>query len=400
METIEKFWKSSGITDSKHILNTSTKQVEQIVLNEIEQSGVTVERLQELEKSGLHIYMYETQITIHGLFPELCNNYLSGYKILFQNKNKSIGVKWQGIDNAKKKYIYSLCEFAGWHTYHNSNDWLIYRQKLCKTITEANEQANELKRELNGLDTSLFYGYASIEARKDIWGRIWAVAEVCINGIYESNVNTVIEQVTGKKIAELETIKAELLKERELERIEQNKKWELERIERNKKEAILNEQRAKWEQANKLNDFIFVEKNPIANGQIYATAKITDNKMVWVFTAIKKIGANLCQYECDKEGTKLKKASQCYYKTFTGYLKKEVKQVAKQTPQKASANICQFEGIKIINYSDKAIAVIGNTKLIKDTLKSLGGRFNLHLNCGAGWIFPKVMESKLIQLIK
>jgi len=44
--------------------------------------------------------------------------------------------------------------------------------------------------------------------------------------------------------------------------------------------------------------------------------------------------------------------------------------------------------IQIVNYSEKAIAVIGNTKAIKDTLKAIGGRFNFRLSCGAGWIFP------------
>jgi hypothetical protein len=45
--------------------------------------------------------------------------------------------------------------------------------------------------------------------------------------------------------------------------------------------------------------------------------------------------------------------------------------------------------IQIIDYSDKAIAVIGDTKAIKDKLKELGGKFNFRLSCGPGWIFPK-----------
>ncbi len=45
--------------------------------------------------------------------------------------------------------------------------------------------------------------------------------------------------------------------------------------------------------------------------------------------------------------------------------------------------------LMIVDYSDKAFAVIGETKAIKDTLKALGGRFNMYLSCGAGWIFSK-----------
>lgn len=48
-----------------------------------------------------------------------------------------------------------------------------------------------------------------------------------------------------------------------------------------------------------------------------------------------------------------------------------------------------IKGVEIVDYSEKAFALIGETKTIKDGLKKLGGRFNPRLKCGAGWIFPK-----------
>lgn len=51
--------------------------------------------------------------------------------------------------------------------------------------------------------------------------------------------------------------------------------------------------------------------------------------------------------------------------------------------------------VQIIDYSEKAIAVIGDTKPIKDKLKALGGSFNFRLTCGAGWIFPKTKLTEL-----
>src|SRR6185312_8411311 len=45
--------------------------------------------------------------------------------------------------------------------------------------------------------------------------------------------------------------------------------------------------------------------------------------------------------------------------------------------------------LTVVNYSDKAIAVIGETYQVKDILKRIGGRFNYNLTCGAGWIFSK-----------
>lgn len=54
---------------------------------------------------------------------------------------------------------------------------------------------------------------------------------------------------------------------------------------------------------------------------------------------------------------------------------------------------------EIIDYSEKAIAVCGDTKAIKDDLKSLGGRFNPRLTCGAGWVFPKSKREQLTALV-
>jgi DNA topoisomerase-1 len=55
--------------------------------------------------------------------------------------------------------------------------------------------------------------------------------------------------------------------------------------------------------------------------------------------------------------------------------------------------------VKIINYSEKSIAVIGDTKPLKDTLKELGGRFNPNLTVSgkktAGWIFGKSKLQKV-----
>lgn len=49
--------------------------------------------------------------------------------------------------------------------------------------------------------------------------------------------------------------------------------------------------------------------------------------------------------------------------------------------------------INIIDYSEKAFAVVGDTKSVKEELKKMGGRFNPKLSCGCGWIFSnKVRE--------
>lgn len=60
-------------------------------------------------------------------------------------------------------------------------------------------------------------------------------------------------------------------------------------------------------------------------------------------------------------------------------------------------------GFEIVDYSEKAIAVFGDTKSIKEELKAIGGKFNPALkNNGekrAGWIFPKKQADKVRALL-
>ena len=66
--------------------------------------------------------------------------------------------------------------------------------------------------------------------------------------------------------------------------------------------------------------------------------------------------------------------------------------------QTASADLSALN-LEIVEYSEKAIAVFGDTKPIKDVLKGLNGLFraNLTYNGGrrAGWIYSKKQETKV-----
>ncbi len=76
----------------------------------------------------------------------------------------------------------------------------------------------------------------------------------------------------------------------------------------------------------------------------------------------------------------------------------EAKEPQKKTPKEAKKTP-KADGLQIIDYSEKALAVIGETKAVKEQLKQLGGRFNPRLSCGAGWIFSKKKETELRALI-
>lgn len=75
--------------------------------------------------------------------------------------------------------------------------------------------------------------------------------------------------------------------------------------------------------------------------------------------------------------------------------KKEKEPTKKTTPK-----------LQIVHYSEKSIALFGDTKPIKEELKKLGGRFNANLrpfdseSRVPGWIFPKKVEDELKKLIK
>lgn len=70
---------------------------------------------------------------------------------------------------------------------------------------------------------------------------------------------------------------------------------------------------------------------------------------------------------------------------------------------KASEPVVTVEGLEIVDYSEKAIAVFGDTKTIKDELKKLGGKFNPALKHNgekrAGWIFSKKQADKVRALL-
>jgi flavodoxin len=59
--------------------------------------------------------------------------------------------------------------------------------------------------------------------------------------------------------------------------------------------------------------------------------------------------------------------------------------------------------VQIVEYSDRSIAVFGDTKTIKEELKELGGRFNKYLKhdgeTKAGWIFPLKDRADVEELI-
>lgn len=66
---------------------------------------------------------------------------------------------------------------------------------------------------------------------------------------------------------------------------------------------------------------------------------------------------------------------------------------------KLAAPPISTQKLEMIDYSEKAFAIIGDTKPIKQTLGRLGGTFNYRLSCGPGWIFPKTKINTVKQAL-
>lgn len=75
-----------------------------------------------------------------------------------------------------------------------------------------------------------------------------------------------------------------------------------------------------------------------------------------------------------------------------------------QSPEKVEVTkTIEKNGVQMVDYSANAVAVVGNTYEIKDSLKEIGGKFNRFLTINgekvAGWIFPKSKESVVSDLL-
>ena len=93
------------------------------------------------------------------------------------------------------------------------------------------------------------------------------------------------------------------------------------------------------------------------------------------------------------ESNQYTSASSClrgYLSDIDFYQKPEEKPVS--STEKAVEN---KSDLQIVDYSEKAVAIIGNTRDYVAKLKELGGRFNGNLKCGAGWVFSKKREPEL-----
>ncbi len=205
----EKLFSSDLNYDKKHKLNLSKKHIDMSSLNDIE-NGVSIEYLENIK---LPICKYKTQITIHGNFPAESINVLnkSRYKYIFQNKNQSIGIKYNAIDWHKKmkidKYIRAVKDCIYTVHYNSSFFALFSFSKYFQDKEQARQEYKKYKDIFDNIDKSLFIGNANILLCRCPWGRGYYIAlKIDISAIYQKNLNAFIENITGKTLADIDDI--------------------------------------------------------------------------------------------------------------------------------------------------------------------------------------------------
>ena len=219
----ENILSSSTTVDSKNILNRSMNVVSQEILDRIER-GIRVEDIDDLiYLHKLPIFRYNTQITIHGLFPELGNNHIFGYKNVFQNKNKSIGIKWNAIDEQKRITLSEALKWKGFHYHRNSTKTCFTKVQYPEDKIEYTSIINELREISKAIDDSLYYGQKYIYSG-NYMGRVVIVFELYVNAIYEKNIQKFLDCFGLSK-----DIVAAKEEEKKLERELREFEWQKER---------------------------------------------------------------------------------------------------------------------------------------------------------------------------
>ena len=303
----EELMSMEGRCDSKHILNLADKDVPQDVLDAIEK-GCSLESLEEIAKD-FPICRYKTQITIHGRFPAIGTRRIGGmYVNLVQNKNGSVGVRWNAIDAEKRTRLYSYCRLAGWHVAQNCNDHFLFKSRR---VTRENVEAvkSEMADELSRIDRSLFFGNAAIRLVR-VWGVLEMVTVVNVSAFYEKDFTRIAEQISGMPMAELEELREADRKRREFDELERERRWaeyEAARAKRDAETKAVNEQ---WVVDNPA-------PFPLSRGHLLKVGEVVaeihkdayGKYMKWRYFLVGKSFGRLTLAACDEHGVKVKGAT-------------------------------------------------------------------------------------------
>lgn len=229
MKISELLKESEHNFDSKNITNKGTGKVSNEILEQIEAGGITSELL---ESFPFPIFKYRTQITLHGIFETEQNYFRSGgYKNLIVNKNRSLGVRYSGIDIEKKRFIQHVLNLE------KSRFTLHLDSTGCEILSFLilSETNLETMKKVFTMLPKNYIGFSQLYISHSMIGS-FVVIRITLNAIYEKEIFPFLAGLLGKEynkdIYEASELAEKERSEREYnELVQQNEK---ERIERKK----------------------------------------------------------------------------------------------------------------------------------------------------------------------
>lgn len=251
MNKIEKLFDIKYEVDHKNKLNrASNMSIPLELIESIEKEGITSENLDKIE---FPIFKYHTQITMHGIPERRITERILGYKYIVNNKNKSIGIKYDTIDKAKKNYIAKIIRNSE-PRYFAFNKNTLYKNTLTNSLEETVNIVKEYKEKIELIKNACqFYGNFNCFISNSFMGT-FVCLEININAIYQIEVWKLLSTITNfKNEDEWNTYIIEKEKREKIENEKLTKEWEEERIKR------INESKPIYE--NAINN----DKNPIIN---------------------------------------------------------------------------------------------------------------------------------------
>ena len=398
-------------------LNRSTKNIPENVLQQLEDGLFTAEMINELAAT-FPIFHYRSCITIHGSWNDINRTHIGYYKNVHQNKNGSVEIYYSAIDRQKIITIReNLKQVAnvGWYFIENSTDRVF---RLSESITK--ETLTDLKIKYTAIAQRVkeanIYGFANLYIQPTLWGGHYITLDIHPLAIPEAEIWNFCHKLTGLNVDQWKHTAAEVTKQKLISEAENKAASEAAATERANRQAaqiaLLN--------ATYKPQIAHLQDGSIQDGTIVKLAE------KWNSEASKYEGFIFNYFRIDGKGSFGKtKWSKATSEVFTADLTTleflpqterkaaELKQVGKLVAATCKVPVIETKkplqpitpaaGIEVIQYSDKAIALFGNTKPIKDTLKQLGGRFNPFLTKDGtkqpGWIFTNDKRNQLQTLI-
>jgi hypothetical protein len=292
---------------ARRVLNVSPDTIANISAANIK-AGITLE---DLSAVNVPVFRYDTQVTIHGLIPDLPND----SNLYTVNGNGSVGIRYGAIDKNKKDLLQRCAKVSktSWHVHRNSTEFMVYHEFLVKDETQRTAQKSSCLEVLRSIPRGLFFGSAG--AFSLAYGMGYA-ATAHIGGVPEEHVwNLAQFFFCITDLAMLETLEAEKKAKRDAEMEQWRKECEQAKIQRELAEQAKREELAEFLRGIALPRLSTVPRLP-CRFAFYSTEKSVDGAFIRKTVELAKRGPHLCARVSPSIGTGWKKVKAIAWKQW------------------------------------------------------------------------------------